>query len=175
MLTCYSFKITCSKVAFSIPICFNTISHNTINLYKNGNIKTSNQTSSPTAKFWKRNLNLGNELPEPKLKKVGVLPIRIVKSNVSSVGQLHQRETGRRAYAQNVRLYYHIGSTLTFLYFDLDLVLLHYPCTSKLSPYFYIIIVLLNYPRTSKQTIDEVKLTLFLEVLFQKFTSLNDP
>ena len=52
-----------------------------------------------------------------KYEKVGVLPIRIVKSNVSSVGSSSERN--RRANARNVRFIIHIGSTPTFSYFDL--------------------------------------------------------
>ena len=53
-------------------------------------------------------------------KKVGVLPIRIVKSNVSNVSERNMMFT--RSYARNVRLYYlHVSAVLvpTFFYFDL--------------------------------------------------------
>ena len=53
-----------------------------------------------------------------QLKKVRMLPIQIVESKVSS---LDLSDEGR-LYARNVRLYtIHIGSTPTFLYFDLYL------------------------------------------------------
>ena len=45
-----------------------------------------------------------------------------MKSNVSSVGPSSERNSNARANARNVRLYYpSIGSTPTFLYFDLYL------------------------------------------------------
>ena len=61
-----------------------------------------------------------------KYKKVGVLLIRIVKSNVSSESPSSEMMITfflwQRANARLVRLYYiHIGSTPTFLYFDLNI------------------------------------------------------
>ena len=50
-----------------------------------------------------------------KYKKVGVLPIRIVKSDVSSVGP--SSEGNIKTFNFTIR----IGSTPTFLYFDLYL------------------------------------------------------
>ena len=54
-----------------------------------------------------------------KYKKVGVLPIRIVKSNVSSIGPSSERNTWQRAYAQNVRLYYSYRLYTNLFYLNL--------------------------------------------------------
>ena len=54
-----------------------------------------------------------------KYKKVGVLPIRIVKSNVSSVGPWFLSDEGPTVETLDYTI--RIGSTQTFLYFDLHL------------------------------------------------------
>ena len=57
-----------------------------------------------------------------KYKKVGVLPIQIVKSNVSSVGPLSERNMDIFLYFSLTKgpdFAFYIGSTPTFLYFDL--------------------------------------------------------
>ena len=54
-----------------------------------------------------------------KYKKVGVLPIRIVKSNVSSIGPSSERNTRQRANAQNVRLYYSYRLYTNLFYLNL--------------------------------------------------------
>ena len=54
-----------------------------------------------------------------KYKKVGVLPIRIVWSNVSSIGPSSEKNEGPMLETLDHTL--RIGSTPTFLYFDLYL------------------------------------------------------
>ena len=59
-----------------------------------------------------------------KYKKVGVLPIRIVKSNISSVGPSSERImflSDEGPTLQTLDFTFHIGSTPTLLYFDLYL------------------------------------------------------
>ena len=54
-----------------------------------------------------------------KFKKVSVPPIRIVKSNISSIGPSSEEDEGRTLKTLDFTV--HIGSTPTFLYFDLFL------------------------------------------------------
>ena len=54
-----------------------------------------------------------------KYKKVGVLPIWIVKSNVSSVDPSSERKHDEGPTLETLDFTIHIGSTPTFLYFDL--------------------------------------------------------
>ena len=54
-----------------------------------------------------------------KYKKVGVLSIRLVKSNVSSVGPSSERNADQESTLETLDYTNRIGSTPTFLYFDL--------------------------------------------------------
>ena len=59
---------------------------------------------------------------KPKYKKVGVLPIRIVKPNVSSVGPSSERNmqflSDEGPTLETIDFTIRIGSTPTFLYLD---------------------------------------------------------
>ena len=70
------------------------------------------------ARLYRKN----NFIRHTKFRKVGVLLIRIVKSNVSSVGPSSERNrTDEGPTLQTSDFTIHIGSTQTFLYFDLYL------------------------------------------------------
>ena len=57
-----------------------------------------------------------------EIKKVGVLSIWIVKSNVLSVGASSERNMDEDPTLGTLEFTFHIGSTTTVLYFDLYLL-----------------------------------------------------